>query len=320
MQFISVKSFTLYYLLFVVLFAAPMVFFQKDLAYGAPLTDLLSLKLSPYIMGFYFFSCAVFLVHAIKPRIWLSQFASFLLFLGSAATGALLISTTYEAYKILEEGYVTITNLYEVSLLFLSSVSFLAMFYGIKNKTPSLIAWVTPLLSISACWTLYLDSLGQGGPQELVPALKSYWLTYHVIANFIGYGAFAVGAVLGIMMLVSKRQHAKQKPTTLPEVKKLEMLSYRVIAVGFPIFSVAIILGSLWAYEAWGGYWSWDPKETWALIVWLVYAAYLHARVHNKYSVVVMSWWLIIGFLVTVFCFLGVNLFLSGLHSYGTLK
>lgn len=316
----SMKSFYLYYLGFVALFALPLVGFQTDLTYGVSHTQLLSLKTAPYFLSLYFISFVLFIAYAVSKSSWIYQAGRFLVFLASTATAALLITTTFEAYKILEEGYVTITNLYEVSLLFLLSLSMLALFFEIKTQTKSLVAWVSPLLVAACCWSLYLDSLGQGGPQELVPALKSYWLTYHVFANFVGYGSFGLAAVLGCMMLWRLRIDSKKQTSSLPTYKQLEILSYRVIAVGFPIFSVAIILGSLWAYEAWGGYWSWDPKETWALIVWLVYAAYLHARVLNKFSSKVMAWWLIVGFLITLFCFLGVNLFLSGLHSYGTLK
>ena len=94
---------------------------------------------------------------------------------------------------------------------------------------------------------------------------------------------------------------------------------YKMIALGFAFFTVATILGALWAAEAWGGYWSWDPKETWALIVWLNYAAWLHMRMTKGWNGNPMAWWAIIGLFVTLFAFLGVNMFLSGLHSYGEL-
>ncbi|MBZ4124532.1 cytochrome c biogenesis protein CcsA, partial [Escherichia fergusonii] len=92
----------------------------------------------------------------------------------------------------------------------------------------------------------------------------------------------------------------------------------KAIAVGFAFFTIATILGALWAAEAWGGYWSWDPKETWALIVWLNYAAWLHMRLMKGLRGAVACWWALVGLLVTTFAFLGVNMFLSGLHSYGT--
>ncbi|MFG6447029.1 c-type cytochrome biogenesis protein CcsB [Roseateles sp. BYS180W] len=114
---------------------------------------------------------------------------------------------------------------------------------------------------------------------------------------------------------------ALRKPLTarLPELLRLDELMYKAIALGFAFFTIATILGAFWAAEAWGGYWSWDPKETWALIVWLNYAAWLHMRLLKGLRGAVSAWWALIGLLITTFAFLGVNMFLSGLHSYGTL-
>jgi cytochrome c-type biogenesis protein CcsB len=105
----------------------------------------------------------------------------------------------------------------------------------------------------------------------------------------------------------------------LPELNLLDDLMYKAIALGFAFFTIATILGAFWAAEAWGGYWSWDPKETWALIVWLNYAAWLHMRLMKGLRGAASAWWALGGLLVTTFAFLGVNMFLSGLHSYGTL-
>jgi cytochrome c-type biogenesis protein CcsB len=105
----------------------------------------------------------------------------------------------------------------------------------------------------------------------------------------------------------------------LPNFEVLEDVMYKAIAVGFSFFTIATILGGLWAAEAWGGYWSWDPKEVWALIVWLNYAAWLHMRLMKGLRGHVASWWALVGLLVVTFAFLGVNMFLSGLHSYGEL-
>jgi len=139
------------------------------------------------------------------------------------------------------------------------------------------------------------------------------------MANFIGYGCFAIGAAAGAAILVRAHKDSQNKPSRLPTTDKLEKLAYQSIVIGFPVFSVAILLGCIWAYQAWGGYWSWDPKETWALIVWLMYAAYLHARAGLRPRPVVLAWWLLAGFAATLFCYIGVNMFLSGLHSYGSL-
>ena len=132
----------------------------------------------------------------------------------------------------------------------------------------------------------------------------SYWALY------FGVSVLIVGTII-----LGRRRLAARLPA--PEV--LDDLMYKSIAVGFAFFTIATILGAFWAAEAWGGYWSWDPKETWALIVWLNYAAWLHMRMMKGLRGALAAWWALIGLLVTTFAFLGVNMFLSGLHSYGEL-
>ena len=127
--------------------------------------------------------------------------------------------------------------------------------------------------------------------------------------------ALGVAALIVAGIMAARRRIAARLPA--PEV--LDDVMYKAISVGFAFFTVATILGALWAAEAWGGYWSWDPKETWALIVWLNYAAWLHMRLMKGLRGVASAWWALSGLVVTTFAFLGVNMFLSGLHSYGTL-
>ena len=158
--------------------------------------------------------------------------------------------------------------------------------------------------------------------QPLVPALKSYWMKIHVPANFVGYGAFSLSAMLGIAWLIKDSLVTRKLDAwaeRLPNFQLMEDIVYKSIALGFAFFTIATILGALWAAEAWGSYWSWDPKETWALIVWLNYAAWLHFRLVHGWNGRAMAWWALAGYVITLFCFLGVNMFLSGLHSYGEL-
>ena len=133
---------------------------------------------------------------------------------------------------------------------------------------------------------------------------SNYWVGYLLVAGLI-----AAGILFG-------RKHIAAR---LPSLDVLDDVMYKAIAVGFAFFTIATVLGALWAAEAWGGYWSWDPKETWALIVWLNYAAWLHMRLMKGLRGTVAAWWALVGLVVTTFAFLGVNMFLSGLHSYGTL-
>ena len=137
-----------------------------------------------------------------------------------------------------------------------------------------------------------------------VEGSTGYWLSY------FGVAALIVGGIL-----FGRRRIAER----LPALEVLDDVMYKSIAVGFAFFTIATVLGALWAAEAWGGYWSWDPKETWALIVWLNYAAWLHMRLMKGLRGTVSAWWALVGLAVTTFAFLGVNMFLSGLHSYGEL-
>ncbi|MGM0691290.1 MAG: c-type cytochrome biogenesis protein CcsB, partial [Pseudomonadota bacterium] len=155
--------------------------------------------------------------------------------------------------------------------------------------------------------------------EPLVPALNSWWMKIHVPANFVGYGTFAIAAMVGIAYLIKNKMGGDGPNDRLPSLATMDDIQYKAIALGFAFFTIATILGAMWAAEAWGGYWSWDPKETWALIVWLNYAAWLHMRLTKGWSGPVMAWWSIGGLFITTFAFLGVNMFLSGLHSYGEL-
>lgn len=137
-----------------------------------------------------------------------------------------------------------------------------------------------------------------------VEAISSYWAVY-----------FGVAALLVGGMIAGRRRIA----ASLPSLEVLDGVMYKAITIGFAFFTIATVLGAFWAAEAWGGYWSWDPKETWALIVWLNYAAWLHLRLMKGMRGVVAAWWALVGLAITTFAFLGVNMFLSGLHSYGTL-
>lgn len=280
----------------------------------------------------------------------------------------------YESYLIGSDiGHIPVSNLYEVFVLFCWMTTLFYLYFEDHYKTRSLGAFVMLVISAAVGFLLWYTLVREAHEiQPLVPALKSWWMKLHVPANFIGYGTFALSAmvafaylikvqagearwyrlaplwVLGIALcfeplvfsrsasggmsdfwavyfglaalivggiIVGRRRIAEK----LPALDILDDLMYRSIAVGFAFFTIATVLGALWAADAWGGYWSWDPKETWALIVWLNYAAWLHMRLMKGLRGVISAWWALIGLAITSFAFLGVNMFLSGLHSYGTL-
>jgi len=224
----------------------------------------------------------------------------------------------YESYLIgADIGHIPISNLYEVFVLFTLITSLFYLYYERRYATRALGPFVMLVVSAAVGFLLwYTVTRNAQEIQPLVPALQSWWMKIHVPANFIGYGTFSLAAMVSVAYLLKQHGILAER---LPSLELLDDVMYKAIAVGFAFFTIATILGALWAAEAWGGYWSWDPKETWALIVWLNYAAWLHMRLMKGLRGTVAAWWALVGLLVTTFAFLGVNMFLSGLHSYGEL-
>ncbi|PMS20750.1 c-type cytochrome biogenesis protein CcsB [Trinickia dabaoshanensis] len=224
----------------------------------------------------------------------------------------------YESYLIgADVGHIPISNLYEVFVLFCLITALFYLYYERHYATRAMGAFVLLIISAAVGFLMWYSVARDAQQiQPLVPALQSWWMKIHVPANFIGYGSFALSAMVGVAYLLSERGILTDR---LPSLVVLDDVMYKSIAVGFAFFTVATILGALWAAQAWGGYWSWDPKETWALIVWLNYAAWLHMRLMKGLRGSAAAWWALTGLIVTTFAFLGVNMFLSGLHSYGKL-
>ena len=183
----------------------------------------------------------------------------------------------YESYLLgADIGHIPVSNLYEVFVLFCLITALFTVFYEEKYETRQVSAFILLVISAAVGFLLwYMTSRDAHEIQPLVPALQSWWMKIHVPANFIGYGTFALAAMVGVAYLLKSKSVLADR---LPSLEVLDDIMYKAIAVGFAFFTIATILGALWAAEAWGGYWSWDPKETWALIVWLNYAAWLHMR------------------------------------------
>jgi cytochrome c-type biogenesis protein CcsB len=224
-----------------------------------------------------------------------------------------------ESYAI-GAGHAPLSNLYESVVFFSWTIVLIYLLLDLRYRYRVIGAFVMPFALLGMTWAqLGLSS----GIEPLVPALQSNWLLYHVVTCFLGYAAFAVACGISIMYLI--RESAAGGPASgnesiigsFPPSRVLDDLNYRAIMVGFPLLTLGIVTGAAWANYAWGTYWSWDPKETWSLIVWFVYAAFLHARITRGWVGRRAAWLSIAGFAATIFCYLGVNLFLSGLHSYG---
>ncbi len=220
----------------------------------------------------------------------------------------------WESYQ-LGYGRIPLTNLYE-SLIFFGWTT-VAVYLYLEHKTKNRVigVFVTPFAFLAMAYASFSTNQEI---QPLIPALQSNWLTVHVITCFLGYAAFAIACGLGLMYLL--RHKIKEKEGVwayLPDLKTLDELIYKTILFGFFWLTVGIITGAVWAEQAWGSYWSWDPKETWSLITWFVYATAIHARLMRGWSGTKIALFSIIGFVSVLFTYFGVNFLLSGLHSYG---
>ena len=221
-------------------------------------------------------------------------------------------------------GYFPLSNLYE-SLLFLDwALLFILIIVESKTKTKIIGAIVLPIiLFISLFATLILpDAMQVASP--LVPSLQSNWLMMHVSMMMVSYSILILGSLLSILFLVISKnnfsQVSKINKSKNNLLLNLDNWSYRTIGFGFPCLTIGIISGAVWANEAWGSYWSWDPKETWALITWIVFASYIHARLTKGWAGDKAAFLGSFGFCVVWICYLGTNFLGQGLHSYGFLN
>ena len=219
-------------------------------------------------------------------------------------------------------GHIPVSDIYDVMALFCAMTILFYLYYEEDTQSRGLGAFVLPLVLIADIFMFWVGAayhLDHIAP--LVPALQSFWMKIHVPSMFVAYANFYISAMAGLAYLLKDRalQHGGFLRDRLPSLEILERSYSGTIAFGFLFFTVGTILGAVWAARAWGGFWSWDPKETWALIVWLNYAGFLHARSQKNWHGRPMAWWALISLIVVTFCFIGVNLFLGGLHSYGKL-
>ncbi|MDQ6950331.1 MAG: c-type cytochrome biogenesis protein CcsB [Mariprofundales bacterium] len=288
-------------------------------------SNLVSVRTIMAMKVLFLFSAACYIAQLFAPESFIGKVASWCAWGGVYAGGSSLLLRWYESYQFLggEIGHAPVSNLYEVFILLCCVISIIYLSFERRYRTTGLGAFVMFLVAAAVLFIIWLGSYGEADIKPLVPALQSYWMKIHVPMNFVGYGSFAVACAAGMAWLVRARLERSGKNAKLlaifPSLDQLDQLSYRAVSIGFPAFTLATILGAVWASQAWGGYWSWDPKETWALIVLLVYGAWLHVRVSHGWSGRVLAWWSVTAFVVTLFCFVGVNMYLSGLHSYGHL-
>ncbi|MDD3249185.1 MAG: c-type cytochrome biogenesis protein CcsB [Smithellaceae bacterium] len=248
-------------------------------------------------------------------------------FWGKAATWAALIGLVAQSVALvlrwkasydLGFGHAPLSNFYESLIFFAWTIVLLYLLMERRLKNRSIGVFVLPVAFLIMAYASIAPGMNQR-IEPLIPALQSNWLTSHVLTCFMGYAAFTVAFALGIMYFVKKT--AGERPglfiRLLPSEFQIDELMYSCAALGFIFLTLGIVTGSVWAHYAWGSYWSWDPKETWSLITWLVYAVMLHARLARGWRGRRMAVMTVVGFGCVLFTYLGVNL-LPSLHSYMT--
>lgn len=292
----------------------------------------LSLMFFTFSFAFYVITALLYVGFWVFKKKWIGQTATSMAYVALFSTSMILIS------RASESGHAPFSNLYESMVLFIwaTNIGYLLMERKYKFKvmgafvmTIEFIAMLSASLlpyrfksveplnpALQNKWHWMMDVLRPMGLEKYAIG----WLDFHVFTTFIGYAAFAISFGLSIMYLLKDNFEARGSGNGLinafPEAKILDELSYRAIAWGFPFLAVGIVSGAVWANYAWGQYWSWDPKETWSLITWFIYAAYLHARVTRGWKGKRAAYISIAGFLAVIFLYWGVSFVLPGLHAY----
>lgn len=210
-------------------------------------------------------------------------------------------------------GRLPLTNQYEFATSFAWGIALCSLIFLWRFSFQALGAFVTPIIFL----VIGYAAMQSKEVRDLMPALQSNWLAVHVLTAIISYGSFGVSCAVSTMFLLRGRMRDNAfRQTHIPEEKKLDIISYRAVSLGFLFLTFVIITGAIWAESAWGSYWSWDPKETWALITWFIYAIYLHQRIARGWKDKAAAIFAVVGFLCVIFTYIGVNTLLPGMHSY----
>ena len=210
-------------------------------------------------------------------------------------------------------GRLPLTNQYEFAASFAWGLCLVSLIFIRRFRLPVLGAFAAPLIFLIIGYA----AMQSREVKDLMPSLRSNWLGIHVSTAIIAYGAFGVSFVLGLLYLFRGRAKAGAFwDKHVPNRDILDLIAYRSVCLGLLFLSFTMITGAIWAERAWGSYWSWDPKETWSLITWIIYAVYLHLRIRRGWNGKTAAIFAVAGFVCVIFTYLGVNTFLPGIHSY----
>jgi len=269
-----------------------------------------------YTTFVYFAAFMLYLLAMVMNRELLARLGTYASLIGLTAQTVAIILRWVASYRM-GIGHAPFSNLYESLIFFAWTLMLLYMIVEWRTRNRTFGTFVTPLAFLAMAYASFSPNISSH-IQPLIPALKSNWLISHVITCFFGYAAFGVSFGLSIMYLLKRLDASEKKNIFLkliPPRGILDDLNYQMMVIGFLMLTLGIITGSVWAHSAWGSYWSWDPKETWSLITWLIYAAVIHSRMVRGWKGKKIAILSMVGFFCVLFTYFGVN-YLAGLHSY----
>jgi cytochrome c-type biogenesis protein CcsB len=258
-----------------------------------------------------------YIAHWVFRKDVLAKLATWTAFIGVIGNTVGIILRWVESYQ-LGIGHAPLSNLYESLIFFSWTIVVVYLIIERKHKSRIIGAFTTPLAFLAMAYASMSPNISNQ-IQPLLPALKSNWLIAHVIACFIGYASFAIAFGISWMYLFKQWDTGGESRLLahFPKHNILDELNHQLVMFGFLFLTTGIITGAVWANSAWGRYWGWDPKETWSLITWFIYATLLHARLMRGWHGKRVAYLSIIGFAAVLFTYFGVN-YLPGLHSYGS--
>jgi cytochrome c-type biogenesis protein CcsB len=267
----------------------------------------------------YFFVMALYFVYVLSKKQAVSGIATRL------QLAVLVVHTAAIVLRGVLMGRLPMANQYEFSTAFAWALCLVSLIFIRKFRFPVLGAFASPVTLLLALYAglqklnemKVIAANGADSIRNLMPALRSSWLGIHVSTVIVAYGAFGVSFVLSLLFLLRDRMQKNGFwDAHIPKKETLDMISYRCVSLGMMFLTVTINIGGIWAENAWGSYWSWDPKETWALVTWVIYLVYLHLRIRKGWSGRTAAIFGAVGFVCVLFTYIGVNTLLPGLHSY----
>ncbi len=252
----------------------------------------------------YFVAMALQFAALVFKKEKLGKAAWILFLLALAAHTAYLVVRGIRAHRL------PLSNQFEFSAAFAWGVALLLVILRTRMKAE----WLSVIAMPMTFLILSYAALQPKEITELMPALRSGWFAFHIGSAVISYSAFIVAGCVGLRYLLLSK---KAQESDALKLEQMDYLSYRLVALGVLMLTVTILSGAIWAEQAWSAFWTWDPKEVWALITWIIYVVYLHLRLRGRRRGTGMAWYAVIAVPVVLFTFAGVNTLMSGLHTYG---